>query len=52
MLLESWRDFEKQCGDNTTRGEINKKMPKRIKKKRLLHDEEGVYYYSLYVRVL
>lgn len=41
MLLEAWREFEKKQGDLTTLEVVQKKMPRRIKKKRKLYRDDG-----------
>lgn len=41
MLLESWRDFEKEHGDENSQESIQKKMPRRVKKKRKVYLEDG-----------
>ena len=41
MLLESWRDFEQEHGDEISCQEIEKKMPKKVKKKCKVYREDG-----------
>lgn len=41
LCLEAWRDFEKEAGDEESISEINKKMPRRVKKRRKIEVEEG-----------
>ncbi len=41
MLLEAWRDFEKAKGDTDSLEVVQKKMPRRVKKKRKLHRDDG-----------
>lgn len=41
LLLEAWRAFEGGYGDAATQAVVNEKMPKRVKKRRLLTDESG-----------
>ena len=42
MLLEAWRDFEKQNGDEESLKVVEDKMPRRIKKRRKMVSEDGV----------
>lgn len=42
MLLESWRDFEKEFGSEATMEKVRKLMPKKVKKRRKLTAEDGV----------
>ena len=41
LLLESWRDFEGKYGDDASQAKIAEMMPRRVKKRRLLTDEQG-----------
>lgn len=41
MFLEAWRDFEKNNGDEISLEKVQKKMPKRIKKRRKVYREDG-----------
>ncbi|XP_033124817.1 crooked neck-like protein 1 [Anneissia japonica] len=41
MLLESWRDFEAEYGDEESQEKIRKEMPKRVKKRRKIQTEDG-----------
>lgn len=41
MLLEAWREFEKGHGDTETQEMIEKKLPRRVKKKRKTYREDG-----------
>ncbi|CAH0393089.1 unnamed protein product [Bemisia tabaci] len=41
MLLEAWRDFEKQNGDEESLKVVEDKMPRRIKKRRKMVSEDG-----------
>lgn len=41
LLLENWREFENQHGDSVTQEKVNSKMPKRIKKRQKIIDEDG-----------
>ncbi|KAG1088926.1 hypothetical protein G6F42_020128 [Rhizopus arrhizus] len=38
LLLEAWKDFEENYGDDTTREIVKKKMPKVVKKRRRAAD--------------
>eukprot|EP01083_Nonionella_stella_P055193 145674_1 len=41
MLLEAWLEFETLHGTDESKEKVQKKQPRRIKKKRLLKDEHG-----------
>ena len=41
MLLEAWRDFEKEQGDGTSLEQVRSKLPRRIKKRRKVYREDG-----------
>lgn len=41
MLLEAWRDFEGDHGNQVTQEKIQKRLPQRIKKKRKVYREDG-----------
>lgn len=41
LLLESWKQFEEKHGDETSFEEVEKLMPKRIKKRRPIQSEDG-----------
>ncbi|XP_030577074.1 crooked neck-like protein 1 isoform X2 [Archocentrus centrarchus] len=41
MLLESWRDFEKEFGTDGTRERVRKLLPEKVKKRRKLTAEDG-----------
>lgn len=41
MFLESWRDFEKENGNDESLEKVLKKMPRRVKKKRKVYREDG-----------
>jgi len=41
MLLEAWRDFELKYGDERSRQDVARKLPRRVKKKRQLKAEDG-----------
>uniref|UniRef100_A0A914CPJ0 Crooked neck protein n=1 Tax=Acrobeloides nanus TaxID=290746 RepID=A0A914CPJ0_9BILA len=41
LLLEAWKQFEEQRGDQQTLEEVEKLMPKRIKKRRPIQSEDG-----------
>lgn len=42
LLLESWRDFEREFGTDTTMERIRKLLPEKVKKRRKLTAEDGV----------
>lgn len=42
MLLESWRDFEREFGSDGTRERVRKLLPEKVKKRRKLTAEDGV----------
>lgn len=41
LLLETWRDFEAEHGDDSSRTKVNDKMPRRIKRRQKIIDEDG-----------
>ncbi|XP_034950239.1 protein crooked neck [Chelonus insularis] len=41
LLLEAWRDFENEKGDDESRAKIKEKMPRRIKKTQRVVGEDG-----------
>ncbi|XP_056647749.1 protein crooked neck [Diorhabda sublineata] len=42
LLLENWREFENNHGDESSKEKIEAKMPRRIKKRRKIVDEDGI----------
>ena len=42
LLLEAWRDFETQHGDNESLEKVMHKMPRRVKKRQRVHADDGV----------
>ncbi|KAG5879664.1 hypothetical protein JTB14_021467 [Gonioctena quinquepunctata] len=42
LLLENWREFEKTHGDESNQEKVNGKMPRRIKKRQKVIDEDGI----------
>lgn len=42
LLLEAWRDFETQHGDETSLAKLMEKMPKRVKKRQRVQGQDGV----------
>eukprot|EP00088_Acartia_fossae_P033825 TRINITY_DN3467_c0_g1_i2.p1 TRINITY_DN3467_c0_g1~~TRINITY_DN3467_c0_g1_i2.p1 ORF type:complete len:741 (-),score=272.70 TRINITY_DN3467_c0_g1_i2:247-2445(-) len=41
MLLEAWRQFEKESGSQSTINVVEKLMPRRVKKRRKIQSEDG-----------
>uniref|UniRef100_H2MS39 Crooked neck pre-mRNA splicing factor 1 n=1 Tax=Oryzias latipes TaxID=8090 RepID=H2MS39_ORYLA len=41
MLLESWRDYEKEFGSDSSRERVSKLLPEKVKKRRKLTAEDG-----------
>lgn len=41
MVLEAWQRFEREKGDDETLTEVNRIMPKRVKKRRKVYQEDG-----------
>ncbi|XP_065052409.1 crooked neck-like protein 1 [Rhopilema esculentum] len=41
LLLESWFDFEHKHGDESSQAAIEKKMPKKVKKRRKVQTDDG-----------
>ncbi|KAK0411411.1 hypothetical protein QR680_005641 [Steinernema hermaphroditum] len=42
MLLEAWKEFENTHGDKTSREAVAKQMPKKMKKRRAIQNDDGV----------
>lgn len=42
LLLESWRDFEKEYGDEKSIVEVQEKLPRRVKKRQRIVSDTGV----------
>lgn len=42
LLLEAWRTFENEYGDEESRAKITAKMPRRVKQRRRVIAEDGV----------
>ncbi|KAG5889090.1 hypothetical protein JTB14_002118 [Gonioctena quinquepunctata] len=42
LLLENWREFEKTHGGELNQEKVNGKMPRRIKKRQKVIDEDGI----------
>uniref|UniRef100_A0A1I7YZQ0 Suf domain-containing protein n=1 Tax=Steinernema glaseri TaxID=37863 RepID=A0A1I7YZQ0_9BILA len=42
MLLEAWKEFEQKHGDDASREAVAKQMPKKVKKRRPIQNEDGV----------
>ena len=41
MVMEAWRDLEKEKGDEEKLAELQKIMPRRVKKRRKVYQEDG-----------
>lgn len=41
MLLEAWKEFETEHGNDTSQERIKKKMPRRVKKRRKVQTDDG-----------
>jgi len=41
VLLESWRDFEQSVGDAEKAGEVAARLPKKVKKRRMVKADDG-----------
>lgn len=41
LLLEAWKEFEREQGDDTSRKVVEDLMPRRIKKRRKIQSEDG-----------
>jgi len=41
MLLEAWRDFEREDGDEKSQAEVQQLLPRRVKKRRKVQTEDG-----------
>lgn len=42
LLLEAWRDFERESGDQQSLEKVMEKMPRRVKKRQKIISESGV----------
>lgn len=42
VLLETWRDFENECGTPDTMDKVLEKMPRRVKKRQRIISESGI----------
>nr|CAI5859720.1 unnamed protein product [Callosobruchus analis] len=42
LLLENWKEFENVHGDESMQEKVNNKMPRRIKKRQKVIDEDGI----------
>lgn len=42
LLLEAWRDFERESGDSHALNKVMEKMPRRVKKRQKIVSESGV----------
>ena len=42
MLLEAWKEFEKEEGDEKSRKAVEDLMPRRVKKRRKIQSEDGI----------
>ncbi|XP_038072799.1 crooked neck-like protein 1 [Patiria miniata] len=40
MLLEAWKDFEDECGDEESQAVVKKQMPNRVKRRRKIQTED------------
>lgn len=47
LLLEAWRDFETEKGDEESQAKIMDKMPRRIKRRRRIVGEDGVIIFNI-----
>lgn len=41
MLLEAWKEFEEEYGDTKSQQDVEKLMPKKVKKRRKIQAEDG-----------
>lgn len=42
LLLENWKDFEMENGNESTQEKVSSKMPRKIKKRQKIIDEDGI----------
>jgi crooked neck len=49
LLLEAWRDFETQNGDEESLKNVMQKMPRRVKKRQRVQADDGVSLFALFV---
>jgi crooked neck len=52
LLLEAWRDFETQHGDNESLEKVMQKIPRRVKKRQRVLAEDGVSYLFFWYRAV
>ena len=52
LLLEAWRDFETQHGDNESLEKVMQKMPRRVKKRQRVQADDGVSYLFFWCRAV
>merc|ERR1719173_232569 len=41
MLLEAWKEFERDEGDEKSQAEVQQLLPRRVKKRRKIQSEDG-----------
>lgn len=42
MLLEAWKEFEKEEGDDKSKKVVDDLMPRRVKKRRKIQSDDGI----------
>lgn len=49
LLLEAWRDFETQNGDEESLENVMQKMPRRVKKRQRVQADDGVSLFAFLI---
>jgi crooked neck len=49
LLLEAWRDFETQNGDDESLQNVKQRMPRRVKKRQRVQADDGVSLFAFLV---
>jgi crooked neck len=49
LLLEAWRDFETQNGDDESLDSVMQRMPRRVRKRQRVQADDGVSLFALLV---
>lgn len=52
LLLEAWKEFEAEHGDEESRDKLKTKLPKRIKRRQRVQADDGVSFISNLVILL
>lgn len=52
LLLEAWREFEGEHGDEESRAKLQSRLPRRIKRRQRVQADDGVSVWLCFVKVL